>query len=197
MGWPAALVRPGVDDFPVAGGGGVDVADGVLLGGEGGGYAAEGVAVGVLGPGGEGLAVHFVDGVGGAVDVHVEAEAEEVLVVGGGEVGVDEGAGLEGGAVGRGFVGHGFGEDDAGEFDVDLDGSVFVEVPVEARSRSCRRWRSRRRRGGGSGGRRSRCRLGRCRCASRGRRRLLRGCRWRWGRWWARRCGWSRRRRGR
>src|SRR5208282_4777625 len=84
-----------------------------------------GVAVRVPGTGRQRHRVALVDGVGRAVDGHVQAHAEDVLVVGAVELGGDQGA------VGRFLArGQGAGGDHAGQLDLVLDGAVLVEVPV-------------------------------------------------------------------
>lgn len=74
----------GVDHVPGAGGDAVVVADGFVDGFVFGLVGVEGVAVGVFGGAdgaGAGGGVGLDDGVVGAVDVGVDAEAEEVLMI--------------------------------------------------------------------------------------------------------------------
>ena len=89
----------------------------------------EAVVLRVVGSRRIGLDVDLGDRVRVAVDRHVEAHAEQMLVVRGRHLGGDE--------VGVADVGrarprwHRHRLDDAGELDLELDGAVEVEVPVE------------------------------------------------------------------
>src|ERR1700722_13993562 len=116
-----------VDDLPVAAGHRVGVAtahrlvlDERLLG-------APGVADGIVRALGDRRRGDLVDAVGGAVDRHVQADVEEVLVVRAVDARGDDRAELRLDAVFDRAVG-----DDAGELDLVLDGAVLVDVPVVA-----------------------------------------------------------------
>ena len=67
----------------------------------------------------------LVDPVGGAVDRHVQADVEEVLVVRTVDAGGDDDA-----VLGLDTLGHGAVGDHAGELDLVLDRAVLVQVPV-------------------------------------------------------------------
>ena len=73
-----------------------------------------------------GLGVHLIDGVAQPVHRHVQAQAEEVLVMACQGLRCDQGAEVAGLARGQRA-----GQDDAGELHLELDGAVLVEVPVE------------------------------------------------------------------
>ena len=69
--------------------------------------------------------VDLLDGVARAVDGHVEADVEQVLVVRGGQLRRHPGGVVAGDVAGDG-------EHDAGQLDVELDRAVLVQVPEEA-----------------------------------------------------------------
>mmetsp|Transcript_71429 Transcript_71429/g.225590 ORF Transcript_71429/g.225590 Transcript_71429/m.225590 type:complete len:286 (-) Transcript_71429:1183-2040(-) len=114
-------------DAPAPGRGGVDVPLSLGLAGEGGLDSHETVVEGIAGALGEGLDVHFLDGVLVAIHGHVEARAEHVLV----DLRVDPGSD-DGTVGGRGLAGR---EQVGGELpsklDLEVDGAVLAEGPVE------------------------------------------------------------------
>lgn len=69
----------------------------------------------------------FGDGIAAAVDIHMQAGVEEVLVRRAAEIVIDHTAPLIGFA-----GGHGCRLDDAGELGFELDRAILVEIPVEA-----------------------------------------------------------------
>ena len=94
-------------------------------------FGGEGVAVGDLRTADwfwGGLGVDLEDGVVGAVDFGVDAEAEEMLMV----VCVDAGVDLGAPAFGVFVRVHGVGVQDTREFDFELDRAVKMERPVDA-----------------------------------------------------------------
>ena len=74
----------------------------------------------------DGLGVHLIDGVAQSVHRHVQAKAEEVLVMARQGLRCDQGAEVAGLARSQRA-----GQDDARELHLELDGAVLVEVPVE------------------------------------------------------------------
>ena len=120
-----------VAHLPGAAGGAVVVCLGLLGGRELGFVRVEGVAVFVFGGAnfaGAAGGVDHEDGVVGAVDVGVDAHAEEVLVVVGVDAGVDFGApAVEVFALVAWEC-----VQDAGELDFELDGAILVKDPVYA-----------------------------------------------------------------
>ena len=121
------VARRRVDDLPVAARERVDVALGARLRREGGLADRVRVAVGVVGAHRLGDGVDLHHGVARAVDVEVEAGAEQVLVVGGEQARLDLRR--------RGVVRArhaGAGQHDAGQLGLELDRAVLVEVPEVA-----------------------------------------------------------------
>lgn len=121
----------GVCDFPGAAGVSVVVGHGLEWCGVFGLFGVEGVAVLVLGAAdlaGPTDGVNLEDGVVGPVDHGVDAQAEEMLMV----VCVDSRVNFGAPALGVLTGVHGIGVEDTRQLDVELDGAVLVEDPVDA-----------------------------------------------------------------
>ena len=116
----------GADDPPGTAAGAVGAAAGLRLAGQPGHGLHDRVAVGVVRPDRQAADIDLLHGVGQAVHGHVQPRAEQVLVEGGGQARRDLGG------VRVIAAGVGRGEQHAGRLDLQLDGAVQVEVPVEA-----------------------------------------------------------------
>ena len=119
-----SIALVGIGHFPVAGGKRVDHALGFGLALELCLLDHPGIPVRVVVAGGQRLAVALVNRVLRAVHHHVEADAEEVLVMGSINAGRNQVAVLGLDAFGDGAVGH-----DAGHLYLVADAAVLVEVP--------------------------------------------------------------------
>ncbi len=113
--------------LPVPGGGRARVGDALRLGPQRRLARHERAAERVVRPGRDRLGVDLHDGVVGAVDVEVEAHAEQVLVVRCGQLPADPPAVRHVGPLHRGA-----GVEDAGQLHLELDRAVEVEVPEDA-----------------------------------------------------------------
>ena len=127
-GMPAPRAGPrAIDHLPVAAELRANVASGVRLAlDEGLAYAVR-VAVRIAGAGGDEVRLHLQHRVGVAVDAHVQAHVEVVLVHHRVQVGSDEAPVLR-----RFVVGRGAAVEHAGQLRLEPDGPVEVEVPEDA-----------------------------------------------------------------
>ena len=89
-------------------------------------HRPEGVAQRVAGTRGDRLGIHLVDRVAQPVHGHVQAGAEEMLMMGGESPRCDQRAEIAD-LAGRQSAGH----DDAGQLHLELDGAVLVDVAVD------------------------------------------------------------------